>query len=121
MDMVIGERRIAGRVREKVAAREAYQQARRGGRRASLVERQRPNLFTNRVANIGPGEVVEVSLEYVQPADYDNGRFSLRLPTTLTPRYVPGVPLAPSLLRGRASSIRCWAGPRPPTWCPMGL
>ncbi|GHD08017.1 marine proteobacterial sortase target protein [Halioglobus japonicus] len=90
MEMRIGERRIIGEIRERKEAQKAYKKARESGRKASLVEQQRPNLFTNRVANIGPGEEIEVTLEYVQPIAYRDGVFALRLPTTITARYIPG-------------------------------
>ncbi len=93
MEMVLGERRIVGRIKEKSLAKQIYQQAKREGKKAALVEQQRPNLFTNRVANIAPGESVRVTLEYVQELDYVRGVFSLRFPMTLTPRYIPGQPL----------------------------
>jgi Ca-activated chloride channel family protein len=93
LEMTIGERRIVGSIREKEAARQIYQAAAHSGRKASLVEQQRPNLFTNRVANIGPGETVSVRLEYVQAVAVDGDRFSLRFPMTITPRYQPGRPL----------------------------
>ncbi len=91
MEMVVGQRRIVGKVRERAQAREIYSAARAAGKKASLVEQQRPNLFTNRVANIGAGETVTVRLEYVQQIAFAGGEFSLRFPTTLTPRYMPGV------------------------------
>ncbi len=93
MELVVGERRIVGRVREKEVAEQIYRDARQAGKKASLVVQQRPNLFTNRVANIGPGETVTVRLEYVQPVTVRGNEFSLRLPTTITPRYMPGKPL----------------------------
>ncbi len=93
LEMHIGERRIVGKVREKQAAKKIYAQAKRAGKKASLVEQQRPNLFTNRVANIAPGEEVSIRLEYVQPVHYAMGKFSLRFPMTITPRFMPGVPL----------------------------
>ncbi len=93
MEMEIGERRIVGRVRERAEAKKIYEAAKTAGKKASLVEQQRPNLFTNRVANIAPGEEVSVHLELVQPVAYDNGVFSLRFPTTITPRFMPGSPL----------------------------
>jgi len=96
LEMVVGERRIVGRVREKAVAQQIYQKAKQSGRKASLVEQQRPNLFTNRVANIGPGETVTVKLEYVQTATMQGGEFSLRFPMTITPRYMPGQPLSVS-------------------------
>ncbi len=90
LEMLIGERRIVGKIRERKEAKRVYQQALKQGKKAVLVEQQRPNLFTNRVANIAPGEKITVRLEYVQSVEHRNGRFSLRLPTTITPRYMPG-------------------------------
>ena len=94
MEMQVGERRIVGKIRERAEARKIYSVAKAQGKRTSLVEQQRPNLFTNRVANISPGESITVSLEYVQEVRYENGQFSLRLPTTITPRYIPGISTA---------------------------
>jgi Ca-activated chloride channel family protein len=93
MEMVIGERRIVGKIREKSEAKKIYRAAKAAGKKASLVEQQRPNLFTNRVANIGAGESITVRLEYVQQVAFTHGEFSLRFPTTLTPRYMPGSPV----------------------------
>jgi Ca-activated chloride channel homolog len=93
MEMRIGERRILGQIKEKSLAREIYHKARKAGKKTSLVEQQRPNLFTNRVANIAAGERITVRLEYVQPVVYSRGEFSLRFPMTITPRYIPGAPL----------------------------
>ncbi len=96
MEIKVGERRIVGSIRERTEAAEIYRQALHAGKKASLVSQQRPNLFSNRIANIGPGEQITVQLEYVQPLDYQAGAFSLRFPMTLTPRYIPGVPLLDS-------------------------
>ena len=93
LEMTIGERRIIGKVRERAEAAAIYDKARRVGKKASLVEQQRPNLFSNRVANIGPGEEVSVQLRYVQQVRYRHDGFSLRFPMTITPRYMPGSPL----------------------------
>ena len=97
MEMVIGERRIIGKIRERAKAQEIYRKARAAGKKASLVEQQRPNLFTSRIANIGAGETVSVRLEFVQEVAYANGEFSLRFPTTLTPRYMPGAAMVPAV------------------------
>jgi Ca-activated chloride channel homolog len=88
----IGERAIVGKIRERAAARAEYQAALREGRRAALTEQERPNLFTQSVANIAPGETVKIELHYVQAVRYDAGSFRLRFPMTLTPRYIPGAP-----------------------------
>ncbi len=93
MRLYIGERFIEGEIREKDAARKEYEQAKKEGKKTSLVEQQRANLFTTSVANIAPGETVIVEIEYLETVRYDDGTFSLRFPMTLTPRYVPGSPL----------------------------
>jgi Ca-activated chloride channel family protein len=90
MEMHIGERIIRSRIREREQARKIYREAEAEGRKAALTEQQRPNLFTQSIANIQPGEAIEVILVYIETVRYDNGRFSLRLPLTLTPRYIPG-------------------------------
>ncbi|MFT6956159.1 MAG: Ca-activated chloride channel family protein [Halieaceae bacterium] len=93
LELVIGDRKIVGKVREKAQAKAIYRAAKKTGKKASLIEQQRPNIFTNRVANIGPGELITVRLEYVQQVDYVAGEFSLRFPMTITPRYMPGSPI----------------------------
>ncbi|AQQ68588.1 marine proteobacterial sortase target protein [Microbulbifer agarilyticus] len=92
MEIVIGERRIVGKVREREEAKKVYAEARAAGKRAALLEQQRPNMFTSRVANIAPGEKIAVEVRYLQTLKFDRDQFSLRLPSTLTPRYIPGVP-----------------------------
>ncbi len=91
--MHIGERFIEGEIREKEAAKKEYEAAKTAGKKASLVEQQRANLFTTSVANIGPGETVSIEIEYLQTVRYDEGSFSLRIPLTVTPRFIPGTPL----------------------------
>jgi Ca-activated chloride channel homolog len=87
--MQIGERLIEGRVQEKEEARRTYQKAKAEGKKAALVEQQRPNLFTNSVAHIGPDEVVRITIEYQQTLAYDDGEYRLRFPLAVTPRYAP--------------------------------
>ena len=90
MRLYIGERFIEGEIREKEQARKEYEQAKQEGKKTSLVEQQRANLFTTSVANIAPGETIIVEIEYLEDIRYDDGTFSLRFPMTLTPRYIPG-------------------------------
>ena len=98
-----GERVIEGRIREREAARKTYEQAKREGRRTTLLEQERPNMFTNNVANIGPGETVVVELEYQQTLRYDQGAFRLRFPMVVGPRYIPGTPVERSSATGRVA------------------
>ncbi|MFA3791492.1 marine proteobacterial sortase target protein [Aliiglaciecola sp. SL4] len=89
LEMLIGERRIVGQIHPKQKAKAIFEQAKREGKKASLLVQQRPNLFKNSVANIGPGESIKVTIEYQQAVAYENNTFSLRFPTTVTPRYLP--------------------------------
>lgn len=93
MRMVAGERVIEGEIQEKSRARKTYEQAKFEGRRASLVEQQRPNMFTTSLANIPPGEEILVEIEYQQAVQHHAGVFSLRFPMVVGPRYVPGTPI----------------------------
>ncbi|WP_346992924.1 marine proteobacterial sortase target protein [Alteromonas gracilis] len=90
MEMVIGERVIRGHIKPRAEAKKAYESALKAGKKASLTEQQRPNLFTQRIANIAPNESVTITLKYIQEVSYRDGEFSFHLPTTLTPRYIPG-------------------------------
>jgi len=96
MRLVVGERIIEGQVREKQQARKEYRKAKREGKTASLVEQERPNIFTTSVANIGPGETIRVEIEYQQVLRYADGTFELRFPTVVGPRYLPGAPTSGS-------------------------
>ncbi len=88
--MEIGSRRIEGEIRERGEARAVYEQAKTEGRKATLVEQERPNVFTTSVAHIGPGEEILVTIEYQETLAYDAGAFHLRFPMVVAPRYVPG-------------------------------
>ncbi|WP_441239042.1 marine proteobacterial sortase target protein [Bradyrhizobium sp. 930_D9_N1_4] len=89
LKMVVGDRVIIGDVKERQQARVIYEQARRDGRKAALTEQERPNIFTNSVANIGPGETVLVQIEYQEPVHQSGNEYSLRLPMVVGPRYNP--------------------------------
>jgi Ca-activated chloride channel homolog len=90
LKMQVGERVVEGVIQERAAAKAAYTQARQAGRRASLVEQERPNVFTTSVANIPPGAAIAIEIEYQQAARYDGGQFGLRFPMVVAPRYIPG-------------------------------
>jgi Ca-activated chloride channel family protein len=89
LKMVVGDRVIVGDIRERQQARVIYEQARRAGRKAALTEQERPNIFTNSVANIGPGETVLVQIEYQEPVHQSGNEYSLRVPLVVGPRYNP--------------------------------
>ena len=111
--MVIGERIIVGDIKERKKAREVYEQAKSAGQKAGLVEQERPNIFTNSVANIGPRETVVVQIEYQEPVRQSGDEFSLRVPLVVAPRYNPE-PIVQTVDR---SGGQGW-GPVP-TRCPI--
>jgi Ca-activated chloride channel family protein len=88
--MIIGERIIEGQVKERAEAKKTYEQAKAAGKKASLIEQQRPNVFTTSLANIAPGEMITVEFEYQQVLEYRDGRYRLRYPMVVGPRYHPG-------------------------------
>lgn len=91
LKMVIGDRVIVADIREKQAAREIYEKAKSEGKKVTLIEQQRPNVFTNAVANIGPHEKVVIQVEYQQAVRLADERFSLRVPLVVAPRYNPDI------------------------------
>lgn len=96
MRMIIGERVIEGEIQEREEAKKTYTKAKQEGKKAALMDQERPNVFTNAVANIGPYESVTIEIEYQQTVQYQQqqgeGKFELRFPLTMTPRYIPGTP-----------------------------
>jgi len=89
-----GDRILEGEIQEKETARRIYQKARNAGKTASIVEQQRRNQFETRLANIGPGEAIEITISYLQNVSYSDFSYHLRLPMTFTPRWEPGLNLA---------------------------
>jgi Ca-activated chloride channel family protein len=87
--MEIGDRVIEGEIKGREDAKKAYQAAKDAGQKASLVEQERPNIFTNSVANIGPHETIVVRIEYQETVKQDGGVYSLRFPLVVAPRYNP--------------------------------
>ena len=92
--MIIGDRIIEGEIHEKKAARKIYQTALASGQKASLVEAQRPNIFTSKIANIGPGEEVSIEISYLQNVKIEGEDYSIRFPMTVGERFINGHAIA---------------------------
>ena len=90
--MRIGERIIDGQIQERAQAKQTYAKAKTQGQHASLLEQERPNIFTASVANIAPNDPITVDIEYQEMVRHDQGRFMLRFPMVVGPRYIPGQP-----------------------------
>lgn len=93
MTLTAGSRVIRATIQKRGDARRMYEAAKAQGRRAALLDQERPNLFTQSVANLLPGEKVKVTLRYVAPLRYDDGAYTFNFPMTVAPRYVPGAAL----------------------------
>ncbi|HJN80707.1 MAG TPA: VIT domain-containing protein, partial [Phycisphaerales bacterium] len=87
--MKIGDRTIRGIIREREEARRIYEEARSQGHVASLLQQERPNIFTQKVANIEPGKSIDIDITYFGALPYRNGGFEFVFPMVVGPRYNP--------------------------------
>lgn len=97
-ELIIGTRTITGEIQKRAEARETYEEAKRSGHTAALVEQQKPNVFTQHVANIAPHETVRVRLSYVDLLPHRDGAYEMVVPLVVGPRYLP-------IERGGASPV----------------
>ncbi len=91
MTIIVGDRIIEGQVMPRESAKKQFTEAAKAGQVASLVEQNRPNLFTMRVASIAPNDEIKIKLDIMLPVTVKDKRMQLVLPTTLTPRYTNSV------------------------------
>lgn len=94
MTMKVGDRVVKGIIKERDEARRIYTEAKARGKIASLLDQERPNIFTQSVANIEPGQQVTITIRYSQMLAWKDGRFEFDFPTVVGPRYIPGSPSA---------------------------
>lgn len=93
MKMEIGDEIITAKIKEKEEARHDYEQAKSEGKSASLLEQQRPNVFTMDVANVMPGDIIRIELHYTEMITPTDGVYEFVFPTVVGPRYTsPSVP-----------------------------
>ncbi len=90
MTMVVGERTVRGKILRREEAQAVYDAAKSGGQVASLLNQERPNIFTQSVANILPGERVRITISYVETLKYEAGSYEFSFPMVVGPRYMPG-------------------------------
>ncbi|HOF90095.1 MAG TPA: VIT domain-containing protein, partial [Armatimonadota bacterium] len=90
MTMVIGDRRVVGVIKQRADARRLYEEALSRGATASLLEQERPNIFTQSVGNIPPGQEVRIEITYLDVLRYDMGSYEFHFPMVVGPRYLPG-------------------------------
>lgn len=88
MKMTIGNQVITAQIKEREEAREEYEEAKSEGKSASLLEQQRPNVFTMDVANVMPGDNIAIELHYTEMITPSEGVYQFVFPTVTGPRYV---------------------------------
>ena len=92
MTMVVGERTVRGKILRREEAQAVYDAAKSNGQTASLLDQERPNIFTQSVANILPGEQIKITISYVETLKYEDGSYEFVFPMVVGPRYIPGSP-----------------------------
>jgi len=110
MTMVIGQRQIVGVIKRRAEARQIYEEALARGATAALLEQERPNIFTQSVGNIQPGQEVKIEISYVDVLEYDMGVYEFHFPMVVGPRYIPGsptskIPPVPEELKGKVGEL----------------
>ena len=90
MTMKVGDKTVVGLIKRREVARQIYEQALAAGQTAALLEQERPNIFTQSVGNIQPGQTVRIEITYVDVLDYDTGVYAFHFPMTIGHRYMPG-------------------------------
>jgi Ca-activated chloride channel family protein len=87
MKMTVGNRVVIARIKEREAARAEFVKAKSEGKSASLLEEQRPNVFTMSLANIIPGDEALIELQYTELLVPSEGTYEFVYPTVVGPRY----------------------------------
>src|ERR1043165_8925189 len=87
--MIIGDRSVKGKSMRREEAQEAYDEAKHLGKIASLLNQERPNIFTQQVANIMPGQRIRIVISYVETLKYEDGAYEWSFPMVVAPRYIP--------------------------------
>lgn len=96
MEIKIGDRIIKGNIKKREEAKEIYDRARQEGRTAGLLEQERDNIFTQSLANIKPGEKIDVTIRYTDSLKFTGGNYEFVFPMVVGPRYIPGNQITPN-------------------------
>ncbi|MEH2149683.1 VIT domain-containing protein [Nostoc sp.] len=93
MEIKIGSRIIKGNIKKREEAVAIYEKAKQEGRTAGLLEQERDNIFTQSLANIKPGEQIDVTIRYTESLKFESGNYEFVFPMVVGPRYIPGTPI----------------------------
>ncbi|MBW2408373.1 MAG: VWA domain-containing protein, partial [Deltaproteobacteria bacterium] len=87
MTMTVGRQVIKAQIKERQQARAEFSQAKKKGQNASLLNQDRPNVFSMNVANVMPGAEIEIELHYTELLIPTDGVYEFVYPTVVGPRY----------------------------------
>ena len=102
MEIKIGDKTIKGSIKKREEAQRIYEKAKQEGRTAGLLEQERDNIFTQSLANIKPGEEIDVTIRYTDSLKFLAGDYEFVFPMVVGPRYIPGTPLDETAASGSA-------------------
>jgi Ca-activated chloride channel homolog len=87
MRMRIGDQMIVAKIKEREQAKQEFDKAKQEGKSASLLEQNRPNVFSMSLANLMPDDQVEIELRYTELLAPTDGVYEVVFPTVVGPRY----------------------------------
>ncbi len=89
MEIIVGDRIIRGTIKKRGEAKRIYQEAKQQGKTAALLEQEKDNIFTQSLANIKPGEKIQVTIRYTDSMKFEEGSYEFVFPTVVGERYIP--------------------------------
>lgn len=104
MEMRVGDEVVKAKIARRDTARQTFEAAKTAGKAAALLQQQRPNMFTQDVANLMPGTTIVVTIEYVQTVPRIDGRYELVVPLIVGPRYMPN-PIQSNVLASNGEPV----------------
>ncbi|MCX5797584.1 MAG: VIT domain-containing protein [Elusimicrobia bacterium] len=111
MTLTVADRVIKGLIKKRAEAKEIYEKAKLEGKTAALLDQERPNIFTQSVANIPPGQSITVKLRYLQTLKYEAKVYTFVFPMVVGPRYIPKGDAVPDAGRITPPPVRPGARP----------
>ena len=108
LTMYVGDEVIEAQIQERQTALATFNQAKAEGKAASLLTQHRPNMFTQRIANLMPGQPIKVTIEYTHLASKQDGQYKLVLPLVVGPRFQPPQVKAANRLAAKTSPSGSW-------------
>ncbi len=121
LTMLIGDRTVKGKIMRREEAQDAYDAAKQVGKVASLLNQERPNIFTQQVANIMPGQRIRIVISYVETLKYEDGAYEWSFPMVVAPRYIPAADPQQEAPAAAAENQEADASRITPTYAPQGM